>query len=48
MDDDKWLYIMKNCMKRISRKQAVLKITELGKRNMEPVVPFSMIVNIEE
>lgn len=33
-------------MKKISRKYAVLKITELGKRNMEPVAPLSTIINI--
>lgn len=37
---------MKTCMKRINRKDAVLKITELGKRNYQPVTAFETIVDI--
>lgn len=38
---------MKACMKNITRKQAVLKITQLGKRNMEPIAPFNSVLNIK-
>ena len=34
-------------MKKIKRKDAVLKITELAQKNMEPVKPFHEILNVE-
>lgn len=38
---------MKKCMKKITRKDSVLKITELGKRNMAPVTPFASIMDMQ-
>lgn len=48
LSEDQWLYLMKKCLKKIGRKDSVLKITELGKRNMEPVTPFTLILNTQK
>lgn len=39
---------MKLCIKNINRKQSVLKITQLGQRNEEPITPFELILNWKE
>lgn len=46
--DETSLPLLKQCMQKISRKDAVLKITELGGKNLAPVPPLSEIMGVSQ
>ena len=45
--DETNIFLLKDCMKTITRKDAVLKITALAQKNMEPVKPINKILDTQ-
>jgi hypothetical protein len=41
------LKLVKECMKRINRKQAILKITELVGKNIQPAKKYEDIIDVK-